>query len=442
VASLAQAIIRHNGPLYYFALRGWIALAGTSVTALRFFSAWAGVLCVPLGYLLGRRLLDQTTGLVLALLLATSPYLVWFSQDVKMYSLVLAMVLGAVYALRRAADGGGWRWWAVQMVLTGLVPYVHIWGALLVPVQVLLFLSWWPRSRHVWRGGASSLALLTLPYLPLGSWIVKQVFVERETGFPHYTLADMAQTLLTNWSTGRSGWGHLWGELLCLAMALLGLVVLLFWPDRSRGRRVAAGLLGWVLLPMLGIWFVSLWQPLFTDRYLIWAAPAFYLAIAAGLTAAGRGIRWLALPLLVAVMVLFSAGLLFQQVWTLKSDVRGAAAFVDQEYRPGDLLIFQIPHIRYTFDYYSSVDDFEWLDGPYTNYPTPDGDFEMNQQQADAYLDAVTLGYERVWLIASEMEMWDQRHLLQAWLDRSGTRIAQAAYLWVDVYLYRLEGRP
>jgi hypothetical protein len=40
------------------------------------------------------------------------------------------------------------------------------------------------------------------------------------------------------------------------------------------------------------------------------------------------------------------------------------------------------------------------------------------------------------------MEMWDERHLLQGWLERSGTRVTSAAYLWSDVYLYSLDGTP
>ena len=33
---------------------------------------------------------------------------------------------------------------------------------------------------------------------------------------------------------------------------------------------------------------------------------------------------------------------------------------------PGDLLIFQIPYNRYTFDYYAGQGQ-PWIDGPYTN---------------------------------------------------------------------------
>ena len=63
-----------------------------------------GVLAVPLTYILGRRLLGTMVGLVGALLVAISPHLVWYSQEAKMYSAVLALGLLAIYALRRALE--------------------------------------------------------------------------------------------------------------------------------------------------------------------------------------------------------------------------------------------------------------------------------------------------------------------------------------------------
>jgi uncharacterized membrane protein len=141
-----------NGPLYFLILRGWIALTGVSEYAMRFLSLFFGVLCVPLVYALGRRLFNSQTGLFAALLVSTSPYLTWYSQEVKMYTLVPLLALLAIYALRRAVEGDGWYWWGVQVVATGLAVYTHIIAALLIPVQVLIYFSWWPRGRRQWFG--------------------------------------------------------------------------------------------------------------------------------------------------------------------------------------------------------------------------------------------------------------------------------------------------
>jgi mannosyltransferase len=484
-----RGTVRQNGPLYFFLLRGWIALAGTSVTALRFFSLWFGVLGVALTYGLGRRLLGHVPGLLAALLVSCSPYLTWYSQEIKMYTMVPALTLLAVYALRRAmeappftetpaswrprvllayvvrraVEGESGRWWLVQIVATTLALYTHVWSALLVPVLALQFLVWWPRRRGHWLGGLISLALLTLPYLPLAIWQAQRVFVERETGFPPYTLGEMAQLLLTGWGTGVFAWAWPWGGIACGVAVLFGLLPALLpstsgtrsaaslrepsagSPPAGKGNQrwmAAVGLLGWVVLPLLGIWFVSRWQPLFTDRYLIWAAPAFYLLAGAGLAFLWHYGRWPMVPLLAAVLLVFVGNLRMQAVQPLKSDFRGAAAFVGERYDSDDLLIFQIPHGRYTFDYYFGPTEYAWEDGLYTNHVAGDGSYLMSEDETAARMTGMTWPYERVWLITSESAMWDTRGLVETWLDAHGTPLAQASFMWVEVTLYALPAVP
>jgi hypothetical protein len=52
-----------GSPLYYVILRGWADLAGSSLYALRFFSALCGTLAVPLIYQVARRLLGREAAL-------------------------------------------------------------------------------------------------------------------------------------------------------------------------------------------------------------------------------------------------------------------------------------------------------------------------------------------------------------------------------------------
>ena len=85
-----------NGPLYHVLLRGWLALPGASEYSLRFFSLWFGVMGVALAFVLGARLYGRGVGVITALLVTTSPYLVWYSQEGKMYTLVVALALLAI----------------------------------------------------------------------------------------------------------------------------------------------------------------------------------------------------------------------------------------------------------------------------------------------------------------------------------------------------------
>ncbi len=435
IRALLAGIIRQNGPLYYFLLRGWLELAGLSEYATRYFSLLLGVLCVPLLFVLGARLPGARAGALAAALLAFSPYLVWYSQEVKMYTLVPALALAALYGLLRAMEAGG-RWWAVQVVATSLLLYTHIWGALLIPVEALWLALAWPRWRAHWRGALIALALLTLPYLPLALWQVPSAWARRETGFPHHSLGEMALILLNGWSTGVAGWGWPWGALLVGAAAAGGLVLL--W---ERGERRPVGmLLLWLALPLLGIWLVSLRQPLFTDRYLIWCAPAFYLLAGAGWAAIARlsaRFRALAGVWIVAALGIFGANLYAQATLPIKSDLRAAARYVEARYRPEDLLVFQIPHIRYTFDYYFGPSEYRWMEGLYTNHRSPDGAYLLTPEMASLWMDQRVGAARTVWLVLSEAEMWDERNLVQNWLDAHFVRTDEAHFTRVSVCRYQ-----
>lgn len=458
-----------NGPLYFLSLRGWITLTGTSEYAMRFFSLFFGVLCVPLIYILGHFLLDRTAGLIAALLMATSPYLTWYSQEVKMYTLISALALLAIYGLRRAIEEGGWLWWGVQIAATTFAFYSHILAALLVLVQVLLYLAWWPRARRRWREGLISLICLTLPYLPLARWQAPMALQTRDTGFHPYSLPQMVEILLSGWGLGITGWGWPWGGVLMGLLAVWGLLSSLLTPsDQGRRRSGTLALLIWLAIPLLVVRLITLWQPLFTDRYLIWSAAAFYLLVASGEEAIWRCAdweRWAMVPLVGAVLILDGVNLRQQATTPIKSNFRAVAAYIDEYHAPrqasvdrmlderepfrlylplilakhrksDELIIFQIPRGRYAFDYYFPIEEYPWAEGLYTNHRAPDGAYRMSKREAASRMAEMTRGYDAIWLVASEVHMWDERGLVQKWLDEHVGRVDDAHFAQVDVYRY------
>ena len=467
-----------NGPLYHLLLRGWIVLAGISEYAMRFFSLVFGVLGVPLIYALGKRLFSRPTGVISALLVTGSPYLVWYSQEVKMYTLVLALAMVAVYSLRRALDSGSWCWWATQFAATALALYVHILAVLLIPVQLLMCVARWSEARLRWRGVLISFAGLTLPYLPLVLWQAPLAFQARITGFSAYPLHQMIVILLNSWASGVTGWAGPWAAaplvLLVGAALVAGTASLVpFVPsgnetESETGIAELLALVIWLFAPLLAIWVISLRQPLFTDRYLIWSAPAFYLLAARGLTPAISARTWkrvTAALTLIVVLVVYGGNLWAQATSPIKSDFRAAAAYVasyDDQAEPAerpppsafrafrlylplvrvgqrgfeDLIIFQIPYGQHTFDYYFPTDDYAAAEGLYTNHRAPEGGYLISEHQAAWQMREMTEGYGGVWLIATEVMTWDERDLVHGWLDDHMERVDEAHFARVSVYRY------
>ncbi len=450
-----------NGPLYYLLLRPWLALAGLSEYALRFFSVFFGTLAVPLIYRLTRRLFPAlpSLGVLAAVLTATSPYLIWYGQEGKMYSLVLVLALLSMDRYLAALERGGWQRWLSYVVITGATVYVHFIAALLVPVQFVAFLlSGSGTRKERWKGWLGSTGLLLLPFLPLLRWQVPLALSPAETGYEFKPLHEMLVSLFASYSLGPAAGSLTWAALLFAFLLLAGW--LLWREDRSHLAKLAL-LTGWLFIPVLGLFLVTLVRPMYTARYLVFVLPAYLILLAAGLVAIARRSRLLAGLLLAALLVSNSLMIWRQAAVPMKPDFRAATKYVASRMSPHDLLIFQIPYGRHSFDYYleryrmqeqkeaeasprpdpdlayevfaplvaSAGAPYRWADGLYTNGG-------MAPEAVDSSMERLTAGVDTVWLIATEVEMWDKDGLVQAWLGRHAALGEEAEFVRVSVYRY------
>ncbi len=451
-----------NGPLFFLGLRPWISLAGAGEFALRFPSAALGTLAVAVFYALMRRLMrERLVSMAATLLFATAPYAVWYGQEAKMYAALLLWICAVMYLTVAASRQGGlWRW-ALLYGATGVGFYLHLLAALAVPVQAIWLMALpglapgrpagWARRRRL--AGLLYLALLIVPYLPLARWQAPMWLAgQAQTGYPFVPLPTILLVMLVAFGRGIL---PVTAPVVLLPTAVALLAGVGLWlerrkaeaalsPDaggararpaageRSAGRRwlLVGLLLVWWLLPAVGIYIISLRRPLFADRYLIWTMPAFLGLVGLGLAALQRVRRGLGAALFAALVALNLAAAAGQMVQPIKSDFRAAAAYVMAQKQPGDRLLFQIPYNRYTFAYYSGELD-EWLDGPYTNHG-------MSAAELDALLTRATAQLPAVWLIASEVPMWDERGLTEAWLNAHGTITQRAEFARVTVTRYQL----
>jgi len=446
-----------NGPLFFLVLRPWLAMTGRSEFALRFPSALAGVLAVPILYLLVYRLVqDRRPASLVALLAATAPYLVWYGQEAKMYAALTVLVPASLLLTVEIVRRGGWWRWVLLYLTTSLSFYTHLLAALVVPVQVL-WLLFLPVARPArgeevgssgepgrWTASRRSLAAvgyltaLILPYLPL-LWWQRQLLLapSQQTGFPFVPLSDIFLVLAAAFNRGIL---PVTQPITLLPFMLGAAAALVLWPmGKAAGPwRTVALLLIWLLLPPLILYGISFKAPVFTDRYLIWIMPAWLALVALGVMALARVWRPLGLATLAAIVALNLVSVGVQASQPIKSDFRAAARYVLANRQAGDLLIYQIPYIRYTFIYYASQDadpndaTLRGVDGLYTNSG-------MSEAEVAARMASDTAGVQAVWLIASEVSMWDERGLVEQWLAAHGTVTRHAEFARVSVTRYELE---
>jgi uncharacterized membrane protein len=414
-------------------LRPWRILAGSSEFALRYPSTVMGTVMIPLGFILARQLgFSRRVGLLLSLLLATSPYLIWYGQEAKMYTLLMASVTLAFLAYLKALSAGGPKWWAIFVLTTSFSFYIHILSPLMLLVYgtiALLYPARLSRHRRAWL---VSMACLTLPYLPLVLWQAGFLWDGSGRGHPFYPLHREFLILLQFYSSGLFRFIGSTGLVLFLFLFLCGLFLA---NQRARIETLTSTkrllLAAWSLLPPLVVYLISLRVPIFEDRYLIYITPPFYLMVALGLTLVRSHSRRLAGLCLSLILIINITGTWLQQREPVKADFRAAAAYILAQPNLPPAIMIQMPYLRHTFNYYYPH-EYKFIEGLWTN----DGKSEAT---VDAEMKRLTAGLTELWLVVSEGETWDNRHLVRNWLDKNASLIDEAHFTRVHLYYYRFK---
>src|SRR6266516_4448179 len=151
-----------NMELYYLLLHFWSGFTGflglhPTEFVVRFPSAVFAALSSVMVFLLGRRFLGITAGIVAAGLYLLNHLQLLYAQQTRSYSLQLLLICIAWYALFVALtqESHQKRWWACFIGATTLAVYAHLFSLLILLAQVIAFGgllimpgSWREKARH------------------------------------------------------------------------------------------------------------------------------------------------------------------------------------------------------------------------------------------------------------------------------------------------------
>lgn len=430
-----------NGPVYNLFLWFWVRIAGISEIAVRFPSAIAGALAIPLIYLLGRRVAGRTSGLVAAGLLAVNPYHVWYSQEAKMYAFVVVLAILSSLALVEALNRNTWTHWIAYIAVTTLMFYTHVTTVLVFVAQVLFVIATFGSWKHRWRRWLVAVAALTLPYVPIAIWATQVVGGGARTWQPEVTLWEAVRTVGIKFAVNRSEIViEERSALLFAALALIGASALVI---RRRLNESGALLLTLTVVPVLGIYLVSLRNSVFSDRYVIMALPAYLILVAAGLVVLWRS-RWL-WPVGVIAMILIT-GYAWATVRDVnlahtaeKEDWRSAYALIAEEAQPGDVILPHPGYMLTTYEYFSqrepALDAYETV-----TIPTFQVRWLTEQSMVEWIVNRAGRP-DRIWYVESPDRVLpeDPDRTLETWLRSRSTILLDREFNGVRLLLFDVE---
>mgnify|MGYP001083484688 CR=1 FL=1 len=443
--------IDQHPPLYFLLLHGFVQLCGESDLVLRFPSAAFGTLIVPLLYVMGRRLRGRRTGLLAALFGALSPFYLWYAQEARMYTMLTALGLCALYALWRAVTEQRRSWGKLFLLSAALAAATQYLYSLLLTCLGILAISLWPRNRRAkgegmgWRrgslflGGAATLMMILVGLGHEVRGLIPSLGHYRE----YVPLGLILRDVLNSYSLGLSvNFREVWPlDLVFLAASVVGIASIWAHPPRvtlcAQGGSLLqariAGLLataGYILIPVAMIWGFSLFVPVYTNsRYAMMSSPAFYLALGLGLDALMRCRRWAAWALL-AVLVASMGWSVFRYQYDAryqtKEDYRSVAEFITANERVGDLIIVNGPESLPAFLHYYCGDS------PVVGLP----EGGVKQAEMVEQLTEISASCDRIWFVRARTEVSDPEQVVRKWVDDHGLRLMEKGFPSCGFYLH------
>lgn len=164
-------------PLYFMVARAWRATFGPSELGVRSLSILAGVLVIPCVYAAVYWISDsRRSARVAAVLVATNPFLVWYSQEIRPYSLAMLLcAAGFAAVVRWATTASPARGTALAAgVLFGAALATHYFTAFFV-VGILAWLTVTQRRRV-------GFTLVIAPIVVAVAFLAPFAFAQRNSG--------------------------------------------------------------------------------------------------------------------------------------------------------------------------------------------------------------------------------------------------------------------
>lgn len=422
-------------PFYHILMHFWTGAFGVSEAALRMLPLIIGVLSIPVAYWAASVLYSRRVGLYAAFVLALSPFHIWYSQEARMYSMLMFFALlstgSLVLALKRNTPVN----WAVYGTFTLMGLFTQYFFLLLMGGQVLyyLFVEVWVRLMKKVKEG-SRLSVLRRP-----SRLIAVV-----PTFPGWFLTNLvlalAVILWMNWavffppegdstmvsSLTSTGLGYgapppdLYPRFNDIAVSVVevlsgfqppkiayGLVAM--WPLLIYALMIAMGHMKRVLpqttllfFSMLSgtlvLWTLGQWQGVvLLSRYLMPMVAAAVLLTGLMLAFVSPRLRATLIAVGLVLSVAAWANQSFDSQSMGKYQNREAFAYVAEHYRPGDVVIYEPFYIDDLANYYLpdhiTAHGFPMLDAQ--------GEFADSPSLMGEDLDRVIGPAERVWVVRS-----------------------------------------
>jgi mannosyltransferase len=268
-------------PIYFLVMRFF---KYDSEFSLRLPTVLFGVISIALlMHLIVRFYRNYDFALWVGLLLAVNPYAIWHARTARPYGLVLLLGVIVSYYFLLVLNGKRSRLnWGLFIISSALLYCTHYYTAGIALAQyITMMFALRGDRRFYWMWvGAQAIAIL-----PLFGWlyaIAQQEAIGIGIGWiPAVALKDIGLTFW-NMTIGYEG-NRYWFEPIGLAIATMGIIAGLVVAFRRFRDDITSLYFFWLVIsPIVGVFIIALFRPLYVDRYFVYTTPGLIVLIVLG----------------------------------------------------------------------------------------------------------------------------------------------------------------
>ena len=338
-----------NGPVFQILLKVWISFFGISEFAARLLPAIFGSLVIWPLYLLGRDLFDKQVAIVAVLLCTVSNELIFWSHEVRSYTLVVFLAVWSFYFFFRIINNGRkldviWYW-----LISSILVFTHLTATMVIVVQFLAsFMFLKSKFKHV----LFSYAGMALTTIGFGIWILNNNWIGG--GETVWAPVPNFQSIIELLATYLNATKVMYFAAISLIVFILA--ISLFKIEFSKSKGLVTVLL-WGLLPIVITYFGSIYyNPRFLTKYMLYVVPGLYLSLSVVAVYLFQK-KSLSVVFSLIVILLMSY---FVNLNPEKSEKwRQAVSYYNKYKDPNTIAFLCAPYQSLTFSYYYNIDIFK-----------------------------------------------------------------------------------
>ena len=427
-------------PIYNMILHWWRSIVGTDILNQRHISLIFFLVGIVVLFFLTKLVTsNKNIALFTATLFSVSPYMNWYANELRMYSLLVLITMISHYfflriyfKLRFPSIS-----WVLYFLISLLGIYTHYFFSLILFSQLIFyFLFRFQFPKNTFRNIVIIASALILAFIP---WVLLVLRMKSAGNQTPLLVKPSTVDFFNIYSQQVFGFQVDYINSVILSFwPILGLLSLLLLKKNNalQPKYVYLGLVTFIPIILSFIVSYSV-RPIFLSRYLSICLPSLFIIVGSVLFSYNTFLSRFLRLLLLGLMVL---GLFLQIVSAatpVKENYRGAISYIINSTQKNDIVAISAPFTVFTFDYYYNGSN-ELVTIPFWDRKTTIPRFDRTVMESQ--INSLALNHNKVYLLLSYDQGYEKE--IKQFCDDNFFRSEAITFSpKLNLYVYDLKSR-